>query len=69
MKNATTTTTLLPLCYYFFVGVVATSCTVGQLDLTGMLNNQGVIGRGDNTGNTQTMEVDFKQLDLSLIHI
>ena len=64
MKNFITTT-LLPLCYYFLLGVVVSSCSLGQLDITGMFNNQGVIGRGDNTGNTQTMEVDFKQLDIA----
>ena len=61
MKNFITT--LLPLCYYFFVGVVATSCTVGQLDFTGLFNNQGVIGKGDNRDNTQSMEIEFKQMD------
>lgn len=59
------TTTLLPLCYYFLLILATTGCSLGQLSFKGVLSNQGVIGAGDNTGNTMDMEVDVRQMDIA----
>ena len=45
--------------------LLLSSCALDQLIFKGVVSNQGVIGAGDNIGNTMSMQVDVQQMDVA----
>ena len=52
---------------FIFLNIVGllSGCTTGPIDISGIFSNQGVVGAGDNTGNTMTTVIDYEKMDIA----